>query len=324
MIDHTEPILTVAICTYQRLGPLKQTLHSLGECDPAGAPWELLVIDNAGDDQVEAIVDEIGRALPAPVRYVAEPALGTSHARNRAVREAAAPVIVFTDDDVTFDRAWLARIAATVTDHPDCEFWGGRVDPVWDQPAPSWFDPAFNPMLADTIVQYCRGDEPRVWDPANDPPFYTANLALRVRQVVEAGYFDTAVGHRGGSRMGMEDSLMVRAISERGGRGWYAADAVVHHPVTPDRISRRYARTFIKRQGWLSIEMLRRRSGPEARVPKWIYRAAAGEILRGLFGWLRGVITANPARAFGGELAALYGLTKLRHAVARPNTSRPG
>lgn len=103
-------------------------------------------------------------------------------------------------------------------------------------------------MLQDTIVQYRPGLQPRAWDPKKDAPFYTANLALRVEAVRKAGMFDVNVGHCGALRMGMEDSLMVLAIAKQGGRGWYAADAVVNHPIPPERLTRKYAREFAWRQ----------------------------------------------------------------------------
>ena len=74
-------------------------------------------------------------------------------------------------------------------------------------------------MLGDCVVRYQQGSKQRYWDPSIDPPFYTANLAMRVDRIEHVGYFDTTVGHRGGVRVGMEDSLMVQAIHQSGGKG---------------------------------------------------------------------------------------------------------
>lgn len=318
--------LSVAICTYQRLEPLRETLESLAACTPPGVEWELLVVDNGCDERVRELV--AGSGVPAPVRYVEEPTLGTSHARNRAVREACAPVILFTDDDVTFDPGWLVKIAEAIEEHCDCDFWGGRVEPVWDQPKPAWFDEHVCPMLGDTIVQYRQGRTDRYWDPEKDPPFYTANLALRVKRVAAAGYFDTSVGHRGGSRMGMEDSLMVRAISKGGGRGWYAASAVVYHPVTDDRVTKKYARQFAWRQGWLSVQITRREQSSEVgcvgRVPMWYYRAATEQAFKGLGGMARGAVQSDSGAAFGGQVHSVFAASKLWHSLFSRRQSGDG
>ncbi len=258
---------------------------------------------------------------PFSPRYLPEPTTGTSHARNRAVKEAAAPIILFTDDDVTFDPRWLQRMWSAIQAQPRCGFWGGRVEPTWSQPAPRWFDPTNCPMLGDTIVQYRRGDETRRWDPKQDPPFYTANLAFRCDAIRAAGGFDTTVGHRGDKRMGMEDSLMVRAVSDAGNEGWYVADAIVHHPVPPQRVTKKYAKEFAWRQGWLSVQMTRRREdagfGAKGKLPRWFLRVAASEWLRGVGQMIVGCFTFNPGKRFAGVVRATFNASKLWHAMRR-------
>lgn len=315
--------LTVAICTYQRRDLLRVTLQSLMACVPTDRTWQLLVVDNDLDPDVAGLVEPFRHTggWQGPARCVGEARVGTSNARNRATREAQAPVILFTDDDVTFDTEWLTRMARAIHEHNQCAFWGGRVEPKWPQPPPRWFDPRYCAMLGDTIVQYQRGDTPRLWDPQKDPPFYTANLAIRTAAIEEAGYFDTSVGHRGSVRCGMEDSLMVRAIADAGGQGWYAADALVHHPVPSERITRRYAQRFAWRQGWLSVELLRRQHQTDrdrGHVPRWVFAVALGQIAKGMGQWGRGLWHRHPAQRFAGRFTALFNLSKLWHAAKRP------
>lgn len=306
-----QPAITVAICTYRREQPLRAALESLCACEPIDQRWELIVVDNAAEDAVRELVSGFTDRLP--VRYVAEPTTGTSHARNRAVREAKAPVILFTDDDVTFDASWLSRMAGAIAAHGSYDFWGGRVEPVWQAAAPRWFDLDQCPMLGDCIVRYQQGEQPRPWNPdgpQHDPPFYTANLALRIERIIDAGHFDTTVGHSGAKRMGMEDSLMVQAIAAAGGRGWYAADAVVHHPVPAERLTRSFARQFAWRQGWLSARTHRR-----PRIPRWYYKVALGKLGGGAWRWLTGALSMNPARRFAGWYVMVFNCSKLYHAL---------
>ncbi|MCC5829418.1 MAG: glycosyltransferase family 2 protein [Phycisphaeraceae bacterium] len=312
------PELTVAICTYRRHDMLAITLASLADCEPIDQAWELLVIDNGCQDTIRQLVE--GFAGRLPVRYLPEPNLGASHARNRATREAGAPIILFTDDDVTFDPQWLVRMSRSIRERPDCAFWGGRVEPVWPVAQPVWFDDALCPMLGDAIVQYRRGEQPRAWNPENDPPFYTANLALRTSAIAEAGYFDTQVGHRGGKRMGMEDSLMVKAISASGGKGWYAADAVVHHPVPDDRIRRGYMLGFARRQAWLSARIVAQ-TRPGGRPPRWFFRAAAQRLFQGAAGCAAGTLKPSAPHRFAGLFQLWYGLWQMLWALDR--TIRP-
>src|SRR5262249_28863778 len=156
------------------------------------------------------------------------------------------------------------------------------------------------------IVRYDTGEAPRYWDPAQDPPFYTCNLGLRVDAVREAGMFDVSLGHMGQKRGSGEDSWMVKSIARAGGRGWYAADAVLDHPVPSERVTRKYARRFAWRQGRVGVDMLKRETaeatGGDAnrttRVPRWLYRAAAEGMLGGAGRWIGGLLRGDTAGAF--------------------------
>jgi glucosyl-dolichyl phosphate glucuronosyltransferase len=317
--------LTAAICTYQRFDLLKTTLQSLAACDEIDAQWELIVVDNdpantngeADENKMQQLVESFRDELP--IRYIVESNAGTSHARNRAVREAIAPVIVFTDDDVTFESAWLKQMWQAIQSRPDCAFWGGRVEPVWTTPKPSWFDPSHFALLGDTIVQYDQGDAPRMWRKDIDPPFYTANLAFEIAAIDQQGGFDTTVGHRGDVRMGMEDSLMVKGIASAGRCGWYAADAKVFHPVPIERTKPEFAKAFTWRQGWLSAEMTRQRAddnfGGPGKLPKWYYRVAITEYLAGFCKTVVGLCTFQVAKRFAGRLQMRFNLSRLWHAL---------
>lgn len=311
--------LTVAICTYRRADLLQRTLESLASCKSIDATWELLLIDNAGEKEVEALASNFTDELP--LRYIVEDTTGTSNARNRAVQEAAAPIVLFTDDDVTFDAHWLRNEWHAITQNSDCAFWGGRVDPVWETPKPSWFNPSHFQMLGDTIVQYNEGDASRQWKADADPPFYTANLAFRIDAINSVGGFDTTVGHCGDIRMGMEDSLMVKNIAAAGGAGWYAADALVYHPVPVERTRKPFARQFVWRQGWLSAEMTRRRIGDgygqAGSMPKWFYRVAITEWFKGLGGFIAGLFRFDAARRFCGQLQMRFNTSRIMHGLRK-------
>ena len=309
--------VTVAICTYRRADLLPQTLRSFAAMRrPADTAWDLLIVDNACDPRVERVVADFADELP--VRYAAEPQVGIARARNRAVASVTAPIILFADDDVTFDPDWLVNMARSFRAHGECSFWGGRIEPTWQTPRPAWFDTDACPMLADAIVTYDAGPTPRPWDPKRDAPFYTCSLALRVEAIRRAGLFNVALGHIGQKRGGGEDSWMVRAVAQAGGRGWYAADAVLHHPVPADRMTRRFARRFAWYQGRVSVDMLLRQevqAGRPARPPRWLYRRAGEDFLKGVGQGLAGVARRRPGLRFAGQFRMLYGLSKFWHAL---------
>ncbi len=311
--------LTVAICTYRRGELLEAALRSLTQVDKPDISWELLIVDNDAEQPVGELVARFFDELP--VRYVQEPVAGTSHARNRAIEAAHAPIVLFTDDDAQFDRRWLCEIAEAITRHPDFEFWGGRIEPTWPVELggqPGWFDLKRCPMLADTIVRYDAGEVSRQWSPDGDLPFYTCNLALRVDAVKKAGMFDTSLGHRGERRVGAEDVWMIKSIARQGGRGWYTAQAKVYHPVPADRLTKAFARRHAWRQGGISVDFLRRES--RGRVPRWLYPQSLRKALSGAGQFTSGLVRADRGRAFAGQVDLLFNFSKLCHALASGGT----
>jgi O-antigen biosynthesis protein len=118
------PRLTVAVCTRNRTGSLRQCLDALQLLDYTDL--DLLVVDNAPDTQETA--DLVKASYPG-VRYVREERPGLNWARNRAVLEACGDIIAFTDDDVIVDPHWASAIAAIFTQSPEVMAVTGLVVP---------------------------------------------------------------------------------------------------------------------------------------------------------------------------------------------------
>jgi len=306
--------LTVAICTYQRPTILARTLESLAAGQVPDVDWDLLIVDNDGDERVRQIAQSFRDKLP--IRYAHEPEVGIARARNCAVRLTDASVILFADDDVLFDPGWLCAMAAAVRDHPQCAIWGGRIKLDWPVERPRWFDVDRCPMLGDSVVHYDLGDRSRAWRPGEDPEFYTCNLALRTDAIRDAGMFDVALGHQGHRRGGGEDSWMVRAITGGGGQAWYVADGLLNHPVPTERLSRKYARTFAWSQGRVGTEMLSREQA-DRKPPRWMYRRAFEQFCRGCMNWCSGSLRRDHGLAFAGQFNSVYGFSRIWHGLTR-------
>ncbi len=74
--------------------------------------FEVVVVDNRpATGETRRTVNAIASDDPR-VRYVAEPRVGLSVARNRGVSETQAELVAFIDDDAVVDRGWLDWLAA--------------------------------------------------------------------------------------------------------------------------------------------------------------------------------------------------------------------
>ena len=232
--------ISVIIPTYRREIFL-QAIQSLQEqtCDA----FEVLIVDNAASKQVEQQVRAHSDGLT--LEYIAEPRLGLHFARHAGAKHASGEILVFTDDDATFDPNWIRAYADAFQAHPDMVAAGGPVRPVWDAPRPAW------------LVEY-MGDKKTfgifsLMEPysdfrlANDGFFWGVNMAIRRQALFEVGGFNPeSFGDiwLGDGESGLNDKLWQR--------GWlvgYVPEAVVFHHIPVSRMTPRYFRQRMANQG---------------------------------------------------------------------------
>src|SRR5262245_46123603 len=127
-------LISVAICTWNRAHLLDQTLSNMRSLlIPRGIEWELLVVNNNCTDDTDDVIARHSSGLP--IRRLFEPNPGLSNARNCAVHQARGTLLIWTDDDVLVDSAWMSEYVRAARRYTDVTFFGGRVDP-WYADAP--------------------------------------------------------------------------------------------------------------------------------------------------------------------------------------------
>ena len=106
--------LSVVIPTLGRPAVLRETLESLYGCEPL--PYEVVVVDGDRERSAEQVVREFAmRADRLRVRYHAGER-GASVQRNVGIELASGEVVLFTDDDVYFDRNVFGVLAEAYRD----------------------------------------------------------------------------------------------------------------------------------------------------------------------------------------------------------------
>ena len=104
--ERADGLASVIVCTRDRPDRLPTTLETI--LASRRGDLELIVVDNA--PQTAAACDIVSALGDPRVRYVLEPRPGLSRARNRGAQDARGRFLVFTDDDVRVDPAWLGRL----------------------------------------------------------------------------------------------------------------------------------------------------------------------------------------------------------------------
>lgn len=216
----TAPELTVVVPTYRRPRLLERCLAALGHQDLPRERFEVVVVDDGSGGETAEVLRRASVALEnlRPVSLATNG--GPARARNRGVAEAAGPVVLFLDDDVT-------ATPSLVRTHLELHAGGderlgvlGLVE--W---APELRVSPFMRWLDRNGLQF--GYETWLTAGPVDPPyaaFYTANLSLRRALFDEVGGFDERFPYAA-----YEDMELAWRLHERGFRLEYRPEALAYH-----------------------------------------------------------------------------------------------
>lgn len=263
--------LTVAICTWNRAGLLDQTLTALaGLTIPAGASWELVVVDNNSTDRTAEILAR--HAARLPLARVFEPVPGHCQARNAALARATGDLVVWTDDDVLVDADWLVRYHAAAERWPEAAFFGGTVDPLYAATPPRWVEANLD-LLAGAYALARFGVEERPLAPGELP--FGANMAMRPA-ALGGLKFDTRLGLKQNDHVRGDETELFRRLVAAGHSGIWVGSARVRHHVPAARLTSRYVWDYNVGYGRTMARLERAAGSNQSQgVPRWMIRKAS-------------------------------------------------
>lgn len=278
--------IVIAIPTYRRptalAAALAATLPQIAAMNSApstGYQGAILVVDNDPAGSGRTVAEEYG------VDYVVEPEPGITAVRNRSIFESAkASALVFIDDDEVPQPGWLAALVA-MKQATDATAVAGRVITRFPDDVDPWV------TASGAFIRPVRANGQPMKEAA------TNNLLVDLDHIRELDIkFDKRFGMTGGS-----DSMFTRELTRRGGRIYWAQDAVVIEQEDPARFTRKWIlmRTF--RFGNTSARVGIAVAGSPGKQVLARATAFARGILRfgvGSLGWAAGVIGRSlPLRA---------------------------
>jgi glycosyltransferase involved in cell wall biosynthesis len=288
------PQISAIICTHNRDRYLGGAIDSLLQQQFTGG-YEVIVVDNASDDRTRAVVE--ARWPDARLRYLYEPQLGLSIARNTGAKQAASPILAYLDDDAVASPQWLQALYDAYQAHANLAIAGGRVTLLWPsgQTIPSWL----TANLAESLGAYDLGDNWLWIDRPGSTP-RGLNYAIR-RDVLEAiGGFDVNLGRSGKNLLSNEELYATELVLQRGWRVAYLPQAQVAHHVAPERLQ---AGWFLRRSWWQGIsECYREQCANQVGIEQ--LQRGGERLLRGLWKAMRHI--HHPAVCFD-NLVYAYG-----------------
>lgn len=289
--------ISILICTHNRGELLGRTLEGMMRLRVReGVRAELIVVLNACTDDSARVAAAWLPRLPFPARAVTETERGLSAARNRAVREAAHDILLFTDDDVLVDPAWAEKLLDIYRARGErAGVVGGRVELWWDAVRrPAWLPRDLEWILAG----HDKGDA--ILD-LRTPDLFGANFSFRRAVFEDAGPFRTELGRTGDNFGGFEEYVFIRAAIAAGWGVVYTPEAVVHHWVQPKRVDPAYFTTLIR--SYARQRLL---------LPEPLGVARAARVLAGALGR----IIVNAPGAIGARTRPVRDARDLRRRVA--------
>jgi GT2 family glycosyltransferase len=234
---------TIIIATCNRPDRLAKALAAVrAAIKVAGGNHHVVVADNGNARLARAVTGEFARSVGFPVTYVATPPLNKAAALNAGIRAADTGWLAFTDDDCLPDRGWLVAGSAYATS-AGVNLFSGRLEPgPIDFPLPRWLRHRPHEIVewSPAFVDYAPLPQSGILSPTERVPF-GANIFVRKWVFETYGGYDEALWKRCGSAaLGSEDAEFAMRVRARGESIGYCADALVVHPVYPERTTLRY------------------------------------------------------------------------------------
>lgn len=292
--------LDVIIPTYNRQDLLPLALNSLFAAEvPAGLEVVVTVVDNNSTDGTRAVVEEFQQRFGERIRYCYERQQGRSHALNAGVRATSGDLVGVIDDDEEIDAEWYKTAFAAFTTK-DVDFIGGPYVPRWSMMPPEWM-----PSNYGAVVGSVDGGDVEVPFDSNYPGILMGGNAVFKREVLlKVGLYSTWLGRTDKGLLSGEDEELYGRLLASGAQGMYLPDLKIYHHVTPERLTKKYFRSWCFWRG-VSLGLLERKRKQDCAylfgIPRWHYRSAA----RGLASRVASVfVEPRQAReAFASELA---------------------
>lgn len=218
--------VSIVIPTYRRPEMLRRAIHSCLVQQGVAAPFEIVVVDNDAAGSARDAVAAIAAEGAVPLRYIAEPRPGISHARNAGVAAAGGRYLAFLDDDEEAVPGWLAAFLAAIVE-AGSDAVVGPVRPRF--PAGMTVD-AYRHKVYTRDAGVATGTRLLRWSGIGN-----ALLDKERCFGAELQPFDPRLGLTGG-----EDSLFFRQLLRRGGKLVWCAEAVAWESVEADKLAPRY------------------------------------------------------------------------------------
>ena len=242
--------LSVIVCCYNSEQRIAATIERLcHQAVPAGADFEILLIDNNCDDGTVEVASEVAARCGASqrLRVLRESRPGLSFARHCGVHHSRFPWVAFVDDDNHCADDWLSEALALAESMPELGMIGSTVRAKFESDPPAW-------AVRHSNLLACDPPRPATASPTD---WQEVDTVAGAGMVIRRSAFWDAIGSSEDPRMVLTDRC---GVSLSGGgdielcyrvraAGWKIAHSprlVIDHLIPPQRTTSEYLARLLR------------------------------------------------------------------------------
>ena len=214
-------VISVIVCTYNRVSLLKNCLRSLEKQTADKRMYEVIVVDNNSNDNTDETIKDFTKSRLS-IQLVKEKNQGLSFARNRGWQEAKGKYVAYIDDDAFTDHDWIAEIISFTKKYPAVGVFGGPYKRYFLTPPPLWFPSGYGTLNLGKKVKQIH--PPKEW-------LTGTNMIIQKNKFKKYGGFDTRFGMREKNTIYGEETDLIFRLHKSGEPIYYVPMIRVNHLV---------------------------------------------------------------------------------------------
>lgn len=234
---------SLIIPTFKRPESLLRTLTSLQK--QTTSSFEIIVVDNAANIEIASLIKNFNHKAKIPAKYFAEPKLGFHYTLHTGANKAEGNLLIFTNDDVTFDKNFVKAYIESFSQHENMSAAGGAIRLKFEITPPKW--------LADLIGDSKVFPPYSFMEPYKNFRFSPKGFFFETNMAIKRDFFFSLGGFNpdlfGSIRLGDGDTGLNRKIWQKKLLVGYIPEALLYHHIPKERMTVNYLFERYKNEG---------------------------------------------------------------------------
>ncbi len=273
-------LVSVITCSHNpRPDYLQRVIDALKNQSLDKSHWEFLLVDNAS---TEPLAPRVDLCWHPHARHVREETLGLTHARLRGIRQSAADLLVFVDDDNVLDPDFLEQALDIAREWPRLGSWSGQTRVGFESPPPEWTKRYWGNLVIRSLDADLWSNLPHLPDtmPCGAGLCVRRNVAEHYLLLHESGKRNFVLDRTGSSLLSAGDNDLAACACDVGlGVGLFVALSLTHL-IPESRLEEDYLLRLVESIAYSGVIF---RSFRGTTSPQLAFGGKIGSIARQLF-----------------------------------------